>query len=295
MRSDAEAPSDTTEEHEEKSLLPARRAPAVRSMAACGVVAAIFVAVGLLSREIPTWLRGGSAPWQSQSNYNCTPPPAPPNTTKIYLGNGCFWERQYAYYVVESQQFGRSGGGISSKTGYAGGNEEPGPPVCYHTSSPLHDYGALGHAEVVEVVLDDADATAQFAALAADFFGSFTGAAGSRARPDPMDVGQPYRSVVGIPGGVDGPLYPTLSAANTHGMELKAGFGSDGDDFNVVWILDSRVYPFHQAEAYHQMHSNFFQSEGMPYPPSYVNDLWEQQKQLCLVREIDGCPDGSHW
>ena len=64
MRSDAEAPSDTTEEHEEKSLLPARRAPTVRSMAACGVVAAIFVAVGLLSREIPSWLRGG-APWQS--------------------------------------------------------------------------------------------------------------------------------------------------------------------------------------------------------------------------------------
>ena len=70
------------EEHEEKSLLPARRAPTVRSMAACGVVAAIFVAVGLLSREIPSWLRGG-APWHSHSNYNCTPPPAPSPTSVV--------------------------------------------------------------------------------------------------------------------------------------------------------------------------------------------------------------------
>ena len=44
---------------------------------------------------------------------------------------------------------------------------------------------------------------------------------------------------------------------------MKAGFGSDGDDFNVVWVRDSHVYPFHQAEAYHQMHSNFFQSVVM--------------------------------
>ena len=166
--------------------------------------------------------------------------------------------------------------------------------MCYHTSSPLHDYGALGHAEVVEVVLDDADATAQFAALAADFFGSFTGASGSRARPDPMDVGRPYRSVVGIPGGVDGPLYPTLSTANTHGMELKAGFGSDGDDFNTVWVLDSHVYPFHQAEAYHQMHSNFFQSEGMR--TALVRQRPLGAAEAALPRAGDRRhPDGSHW
>jgi hypothetical protein len=114
-----------------------------------------------------------------------------PNGTAVYFGNGCFWERQWAYVVVEREELHRSVDQVSAVTGYAGGQSAPTDTVCYHTDSPATDYEALGHAEVVRVTLDPPRAAEQLAALADDFFGSFTGDVGQRARPDPMDRGSP--------------------------------------------------------------------------------------------------------
>mgnify|MGYP001467739000 CR=1 FL=1 len=66
--------------------------------------------------------------------------------------NGCYWERQWAYYVVETTAapFDRAAIDVSSKVGYAGGDpavDIPGP-VCYH-SGDERDYSTLGMAEAV--------------------------------------------------------------------------------------------------------------------------------------------------
>ena len=176
---------------------------------------------------------------------------------------GCFWERQWAYVQVEMDckaPFRRPTADVSSVTGYAGGAvpRQPSDPVCYHTGDG-RDYAQLGHAEVVAVKLDNASAAAQLGALARDFFASFHGAKGKRIRPDPMDQGTPYRSVVGLPGGVHSSLYPVLARENQWGMELKPGKGGDADVTNVVWVLDTARFPFYWGEVYHQFHCNFFQ------------------------------------
>jgi hypothetical protein len=94
------------------------------------------------------------------------------------------------------------------------------------------------------VRLDAASAPQQVQTLARDFFGSFRcSAAGSCTRPDPGDQGSPYRSVLGVPGGMDGPLFPVLAAANTHGMKLTRGQGDEGEMANTVLVYNSNPSP----------------------------------------------------
>ena len=162
--------------------------------------------------------------------------------------------------------------------------------VCYHTND-VHDYAELGHAEAVQVAVDKDASTEQAAELFRDFFASFTGPDGARQRPDPQDMGPPYRSLVGLPGGVNSPLYALLEHANVHKMALKPSIdGSDPDEFNTVWVMDSDSFPFWAGEVYHQFHCNFFYSEGMPYPEWYWNDLWLTQQQACRIAPT-GCPE----
>ena len=59
-----------------------------------------------------------------------------------------------------------------------------------------------------------------------------------------------------------------------------------------VWIVDSRAFPFFAGEVYHQMHCNFFASEGMPYPDSYVLGLWKQMQQTGAIKPT-GCPEST--
>ena len=83
----------------------------------------------------------------------------------------------------------------------------------------------------------------QLAALARDFFDSFTCTAAGCTRPDPMDQGRPYRSVLGVPGGMDGPLFGVLAAANTRGMALTRGHGDEGEAANTVLAHGSNPTP----------------------------------------------------
>jgi hypothetical protein len=61
-----------------------------------------------------------------------------------------------------------------------------------------------------------------------------------------------------------------------------------------VWVYDSDAFPFFDGEVYHQFHSNFFHSEGMPYPEDYLSTLWEAQKRVCRIVPT-GCPERVHW
>ena len=230
---------------------------------------------------------------------------------RVYLGNGCFWERQYAYVNIEMRcaaayatplcgsPFGRGARNVSSVVGYAGGTR-PSPAargrVCYHTQDGAH-YGALGHAEAVQVTLDAAPraAAAQFGALLADFFAAF---GDDGARPDPGDRGAEYRSFIGVPGGAANAaglgLANITAARDAHApiMELRVGAGDEDDVARTVWIYDSDALPFHPAELYHQFHSNFM--PPTPYEARYTT--WLRDIQIAAGRiKPTGCPEGNHY
>jgi len=217
------------------------------------------------------------------------------STIEVYFGNGCYWERQWAYYVVETDAtgpFARQPNAFTAKVGYGGGSAPPeGDAVCYH-SGDGRDYSALGHAEVNRISLDSDKASTQLRALAVDFFASFLGPHGGRIRPDPMDAGSPYRSVIGLPGGTASPLYEVITAANTFGMALKpATAGGGADEVNTVWVYSSETFPFWDGEVYHQCHCDFRMTAGMPYPQSYTRDVWNAKKAAGDFVPT-GCPEG---
>merc|ERR1711907_87695 len=230
---------------------------------------------------------------------------------KIWLGNGCFWERQYAYAMLEMNATGpfkRSNASVTSVVGYAGakGTGKDGL-VCYDTGKS-NDYGTLGYAEAVGVQLDAGHEESQFGALVDNFFLSFTPTSTGFMRPDlppnlPFgDVGAPYRTVLGIPGGVRGPLFKVLSGRNTprgpYNMTMSLKEDASGnmtqDEDNTVWVMDSNKFPFYQGEQYPQFHSNFFANPQQPakYPDWYLKDLWTLQIKLGNLPKT-GCPTAS--
>jgi peptide methionine sulfoxide reductase MsrA len=168
-----------------------------------------------------------------------------PNSS-VYFGFGCFWHAQYDMFMVERAEFSpprREDSKITSLVGYAGGlyTSEDGL-VCYHGGPRGSLYSDNGHAEVVQVQLDSGHEPAQFSALAGHYFSrgfQTTRGRDEMRRLDPQDAGPAYRNVVGIPGGMNGKLFPLLRAANAHNMPLVQG-GADGgrgdeeDEYQVL-------------------------------------------------------------
>ena len=108
-------------------------------------------------------------------------------------------------FVQLEQAWDRRLTNITARAGYAGGVGTDNGKVCYHCRMLglplwcLQSYAQLGHAEAVQVQLSaGAAGREQFAALARDFFGSFTGPPGHRLRPDPMNRGPEYLSLIHI-------------------------------------------------------------------------------------------------
>lgn len=241
----------------------------------------------------------------------CTLSAAAPVPTKphraIWFGEGCFWERQYAYVMLEMNAagpFNRSNASVTSVVGYAGakGTGDDGL-VCYDTGIS-NDYGALGYCEAVGVQLDAGREEVQFGGLVDAFFGSFTPTAKGFMRPDTppqaYDIGAPYRTVLGIPGGIRGPLFKVLSERNTprgpYNMTMNLKEDALGnhtqDEDNTVWVMNSDEFPFYQAEQYHQYHSNYFHNPQQPakYPDWYLKDMWALQIKLGNIPDT-GCPN----
>lgn len=214
-------------------------------------------------------------------------------------------------FVDLERDLGRSPSQVSSLAGYAGGVVNDGTPACYYYVPPTDRakvYERQGHAEVVSFDLAPfgggrAVAEAEFARAAAIFFGrqfkavQVRGGRGSIAmgRLDPQDAGPGYRPCVGLPGGVDSPLFPLLTAANVHGMTLTPGAGnslaggkaSEGDVLGTVWVYDSTALPFHRAEAWHQMHAGL---EGS-FPRSYLVDQKRASVAAGKAVPVPGCPE----
>mmetsp|Transcript_4870 Transcript_4870/g.7155 ORF Transcript_4870/g.7155 Transcript_4870/m.7155 type:complete len:291 (+) Transcript_4870:1-873(+) len=205
--------------------------------------------------------------------------------TMVYLGNGCFWARQYALVRVEQHSPAfrdRDDAHVTALAGYAGATAlGPQGLVCYHGGPPGTLYETLGDCEVVQVALDKGAEVVQFKALLHSFFGSFVRNAAVMLRPDPQDAGGAYRSAIGIPGGVDGPLMPLIRDSNVDGMQLLAGKGGEEDQVNLVWIYDSGKFAFHRAEEYHQFHKG----------PSALKTT---QQALARINPT-GCPEKGNW
>ncbi|KXZ51831.1 hypothetical protein GPECTOR_11g270 [Gonium pectorale] len=133
-------------------------------------------------------------------------------------------------------------------------------------------------------------------------------------RADPQDVGPAYRNVIGIPGGINSPMFRIIQEENKYGMELREGRGNvvergrateasavlplrdnppaqskdsgvdSGDVLNTVWVVDSDALPFYRAERYHQFHNGL----GKIFPLEYVRDLRNQIAGLGRI-EPTGC------
>lgn len=107
-------------------------------------------------------------------------------------------------------------------------------------------------------------------------------------RPDKLDQGLEYRSILGVPGGVDSKWMPDIEN-KLPGMSLKKGQGNDPDTLGkrTIWVYDSNDFGFHPAEVYHQFHDGFFPGEN--YPASY-NNLAAQYYNAGKL-QATGCPD----
>jgi len=181
---------------------------------------------------------------------------------QLYVGQGCFWHLQHELVTQEAQALGRKGGEITAQTGYAGGTQVgDGGRVCYHNLAMAPDYGQMGHTEVVNVSVPEE----KFGAFAKKYFDDAAGY--PQGRKDPQDRGTEYRSAIGIPGGVDGPYFEQVKAANAGRMELVKGEGNDADTVRTkkVWVYDSKKFPFYQGEVYHQFHDDMMESYSKNY------------------------------
>jgi len=77
------------------------------------------------------------------ANTACGAAPVPHPTssfTEVWFGEGCFWERQYAYIQVELNQTGpfkRNNRTVTSVVGYSGSKHTgPGGLVCFDNEGP---------------------------------------------------------------------------------------------------------------------------------------------------------------
>jgi len=222
------------------------------------------------------------------------------NDTFVWLGDGCFWEGQYIYVMLELDPIGlfkRDETTMSSLAGYAGstqlGNDGL---VCYELQG--NNYEELGHSEVTQVKLDGGMEIDQFRVLVRHFFDSFIVKSDGFERPDPRDKGGAYRSVIGIPLGVKGTLFSVVQQENAPRGEFGLTMvlkeddeGSVDDMYNTVFIMDSNVFPFYRGEQYHQIHSDV---KGPRYPTSYNPDLWDKLVKLNRIPPTS-CPEGNHW
>ncbi len=211
----------------------------------------------------------------------------------IYFGVGCYWHVMHEFVQAEQNLLGRGEKQVTSAAGYGGSTKvakNPNRPddksgvVCYHNLMGVGDYGSLGYGEVVGMDLPKNEDVVR--GFAKEYFSLFR----NGDRPDLGDRGLEYRSLIGLPGGVSSPLYgPLEEEATKVGLKLVAGRGGDSDTSGkrMVWVYDSKEFPFKQAEIYHQFHDGFM--PGEQYPQSYNNLAKEAFKDGRLVPT--GCPD----
>ena len=242
-----------------------------------------FASQDVESSSMPTWARtslAAAAVFLAVLSY---PRAASASNVNIYMGQGCFWHLQHEV-VKQEATLSRLAGEVTGVSGYAGGKEVGGNgEVCYHNRQMAPDYGRMGHTEVVSVSVPEENV--------GDFTKAYFDAASKYpfGRADPQDFGSEYRSAIGIPGGVDGPLFKAVEAANAGRFELLRGQGNDDDTVGTkkVWVYDSNKFPFHQAEIYHQFHDDMLERYSEKY-----HSLKKLLVSQGTIRKV-ACPDQS--
>jgi peptide methionine sulfoxide reductase MsrA len=212
------------------------------------------------------------------------PAAASEDLVDVYFGVGCFWHIQHEFVEAERKLLNRSDAELTSRTGYAGGKAtDKEGRVCYHNLLSVADYGKLGHGEVVGMRIPES----QIGNFATEYFSYFNPKTGERV--DPGDKGGEYRSLIGLPGGVNNPMFKEVElAAKKTGMTLKMGKGNDPDTFGkkLVYVYDINEFPVYQAELYHQFHDDF---QSPPYGKKY-NSLANMAFEDGRLK-VTGCPD----
>lgn len=164
------------------------------------------------------------------------------DTTDVYFGVGCFWHIQHEFIEAERKLLGRYDHQLTAAAGYAGGSAtDKEGRVCYHNVQFVADYGKLGHGEVVGIKLPE-DAIGKFAEVYFSLYDPRT-----KDRVDPLDRGGEYRSLIGLPGGANHPMYPKVEAAASQaGLKLELGKGNDPDTLGkqIVYVYDTASFPF---------------------------------------------------
>eukprot|EP00928_Gymnodinium_smaydae_P080564 TRINITY_DN64234_c0_g1_i1.p1 TRINITY_DN64234_c0_g1~~TRINITY_DN64234_c0_g1_i1.p1 ORF type:complete len:261 (-),score=36.18 TRINITY_DN64234_c0_g1_i1:130-876(-) len=185
----------------------------------------------------------------------------------VYFGNGCFFAHQHLFIAeFEQKLLHRSDKDLTAVAGYAGSTKVgTNHSACYHNSLNFSDYGALGHAEVVQVHVPLSSLESAFSV----YFQSFIETSqGVWTRPDFFDQGAEYRSLIGFPGGMDNAAaMQAMRQANLHNLPLARGQGADPDTLasNTVFVMDSDQFGFIQAEMCLQFHDD----AQVQYPLEY--------------------------
>mmetsp|Transcript_31607 Transcript_31607/g.73720 ORF Transcript_31607/g.73720 Transcript_31607/m.73720 type:complete len:312 (-) Transcript_31607:141-1076(-) len=203
-----------------------------------------------------------------------------PKQVQIYFGQGCFWHVQHELVKKEVRSLGRGASEITSLVGYAGGTKDS-DRVCYHNLALAPDYSTLGHTEVVAVNVPE-ESVGDFAKAVLDDAARFP-----FGRADPQDRGGEYRSAIGLPGGMESPLFKQIEEANQGRLELIAGKGDDPDTVATkkIWVYDSNKFPFYQGEVYHQFHDDMIERYTETYK-KIKNTMLENGK----LRKVQ-CPE----
>jgi peptide methionine sulfoxide reductase MsrA len=261
--------------------------------------------VSMHSGQVEKWLKSAGAAGLATLAFGLNTPlvshaanevPSISANTPIYFGVGCFWHVQHEFVSMEKKVLGREGLDLSSRAGYAGGTrtgKDTNRPdnkkglVCYHNMMNVGDYGSLGHGEVVGMQLP----SESIGAFADQYFALF---GTDNERPDKGDRGAEYRSLLGLPGGIDSPYFRDIEASlgrSGKKLQLVAGLGNDKDTLGKgkVWVMDSDKYPFYPAEMYHQFHDGFM--PGEQYPQGY-NAIARQLYDAGKLGST-GCPDSA--
>eukprot|EP00928_Gymnodinium_smaydae_P033836 TRINITY_DN24127_c0_g1_i1.p1 TRINITY_DN24127_c0_g1~~TRINITY_DN24127_c0_g1_i1.p1 ORF type:complete len:230 (-),score=27.68 TRINITY_DN24127_c0_g1_i1:143-832(-) len=176
------------------------------------------------------------------------------SSVDVYFGCGCFWHVQHAFVNLEERLLGRTGSAVTARAAYAGSRAvSSNGLVCYHNSAGISDYANMGYAEAVSVSVPEEHFDA--------FVNQFWEICPHGNRKDAMDLDHQYRSVIGVPGGMTSPLFARLGKGKI-AAKLVEGHGGDGDTYgnDEVWVYDSKRFPAHVAEKYHQFHDDFMTS-----------------------------------
>jgi len=215
-----------------------------------------------VSSPLPGWARAALAALAVLAAVAAPRSAHAESNVNVFFGQGCFWHVQHELVKKEASSLQRQGPAFTALAGYAGGTKVgDGGRVCYHNMAMAPDYGQMGHTEVVNVSVPES----KVGDFAKDYFDA--AAKYPFGRADPQDRGGEYRSAIGLPGGVDGPLFKQVEEANAGRLKLLKGQGNDADTVGTknVWVYDSDKFPFYQGEVYHQFHDDMLEKYGRDY------------------------------